>query len=404
MPQFTYEVINSLGKKRTGKIESTDQDSAIKQLTAAGNTVVTIKKSGLLDMDIGGSKKKVKLRDMTVFCRQFVSIIRAGVPLVQALKMLEAQTQSKTLKDTVQGLRVSVEKGSTLTQAMTKYDYVFPPLFINIVRAGEETGNIDRSFEQMAIHFEKQARLRAMVKKAMMYPLIVSILAIVVVVVMLVWIVPSFMDMFNGMDMEMPAYTMFIVSLSDFLIDKWYFVIGIVLLLVVAFRLFRSTDTGRHVLANMLLTMPILGKLNVKTGCAQFARNLKTMLGAGINIANALGIVSDTMDNLLYKECVAEVKTNVEMGIPLARSLEKTGMFPPMVYNMVGIGEESGSTEEMLGNVANYYEEEVEEATAQPAATMEPLLIIALAGLCLAIIAAVFLPIITMYEGMENLG
>ena len=186
MPNFTYEVINSLGKKRTGKIEATDKESAIKKLTASGNTVVTIKTAGLLDKDIGGAKKKVKLRDMTVFCRQFVSIIRAGVPLVQALKMLEAQTQAKTLRDTIQGLRISVEKGSTLAQAMTKYDYVFPPLFVNIVRAGEETGNIDRSFEQMAIHFEKQARLRAMVKKAMMYPLIVSILAVVVVVVMLV--------------------------------------------------------------------------------------------------------------------------------------------------------------------------------------------------------------------------
>lgn len=403
MPQFSYEVINSLGKKRTGKIESTDQDSAIKQLTAAGNTVVTIKKSGFFDMDIGGSKKKVKLRDMTVFCRQFVAILRAGVPLIQALKMLETQTQAKTLRDTVQGLRISVEKGSTLTQAMAKFDYVFPPLFVNIVRAGEETGNIDRSFEQMAIHYEKQARLRAMVKKAMMYPIIVAILAVVVVIVMLMWIVPSFMDMFEGMDIEMPAYTMAIVAISDFLVDYWYIILAAILVLVVAYRMFRSTDKGKHILANMLLTMPILGKLNVKTACAQFARNLQTMLAAGINIAPALGIVSETMDNLLYKECVTDVKTSVEMGIPLARSLEKTGMFPPMVHNMVGIGEESGSTEEMLGNVANYYEEEVEEATAQAAATMEPLLIIALAGLCIAIIAAVFMPILSMYEGMEGL-
>ena len=405
MPKYKYEAVTALGKKVSGTMDADDSSKAVAKLTATGHTVISVKEAGLLNSDINVSigGKKVPPRDMGAYCHQFVSILSAGVPLVSCLKMMEKQSQNKVLAETTREMRISVEKGATLANAMAKHDAVFPPLFVNMVRSGEETGNLDKSFEQMAVHYEKDAKLRGIVKKAMMYPIIVCCLAVVIVIVLLVWIVPQFMDMFADMDMEMPAYTMAVVAISNFLVSYWYFVLGGVILLIVLFRLFKSTDKGKHILGHLAITIPILGKLNTKTACAQFSRNLQTMLGAGIKITDALDIVAQTMSSLIYSESVYEVKKMVEMGLPLQRALEKTGLFPTMVTNMVAIGEEAGSTEEMLGTVADYYEEEVEEATQQAAATLEPLLIIGMACAALAVIGAVFLPIISLYGQLDTL-
>ncbi len=405
MPKYVYEAVTTLGKRVKGNLEADDSSKAVAKLTATGHTVISIKEAGFLNAEINISLggKKVAPRDMGAYCHQFVAILKAGVPLVTCLKMMEKQSQNKVLAATTREIRISVEKGATLAAAMAKHDAVFPPLFVNMVRSGEETGNIDKSFEQMAVQYEKDAKMKGIVKKAMMYPLVVCCLAVVLVVVMLVWIVPQFTSMFSEMDLTMPAYTLAIVAMSDFLKENWYFVLGGVLILVALFRVFRATDKGKHILGNIAISMPIFGKLNVKTACAQFSRNLQTMLSAGIKITDALDIVAQTMNSLIYSESVYEIKKQVEMGLPLQRALEKTGLYPPMVTNMVGIGEEAGSTEEMLGTVADYYELEVEETTQQVAATLEPLLIIAMALICVAIIGGVFLPIISLYGQLETL-
>ena len=209
--------------------------------------------------------------------------------------------------------------------------------------------------------------------------------------------------MFNDMDLVMPAYTMAVVAMSDFLVAYWYIVLAAVVTFVILFKVFKSTDKGKHILGHAAITFPLIGKLNTKTACAQFARNLQTMLGAGIKITDSLEIVAQTMSSLIYSESVYDVKRQVEMGLPLQRALEKTGLYPPMVTNMVAIGEEAGSTEEMLGTVADYYEQEVEETTQQVAATLEPLLIILLCVICLAVIVAVFLPIMSLYGQLDTI-
>ena len=405
MPKFAYEAVTALGKKVKGNIEADDSSKAVAKLTSTGHTVISLKEAGLLNANINVSigSKKVSPRDMGAYCHQFVSILKAGVPLISCLKMMEKQSQNKILAETTRELRISVEKGSTLANAMSKHDAIFPALFVNMIRSGEETGNLDKSFEQMAIHYEKDARMRGIVKKAMMYPIIVCCLAVAIVIVLLVWIVPQFTDMFTANNFEMPAYTMAVVAMSDFLIENWYIILGCVVVLIAAFKVFKSTEKGKHILGHAAITIPLLGKLNTKTACAQFSRNLQTMLGAGIKITDSLEIVAQTMSNLIYSESVYEVKRQVEMGLPLQRALEKTGLYPPMVTNMVAIGEEAGSTEEMLGTVADYYEEEVEETTQQVAATLEPLLIIAMAGAALAVIVAVFLPIMSLYDQMDKI-
>ncbi len=405
MPKFVYEAVTALGKKVKGNIEADDSSKAVAKLTSTGHTVISLKEANIFNSDINVSLggKKVPPREMGAYCHQFVSILSAGVPLVSCLKMMEKQTQNKVLAQVTRELRISVEKGSTLANAMTKHDAVFPPLFVNMVRSGEETGNIDKSFEQMAIHYEKDAKMRGIVKKAMMYPIIVCCLAVVIVIVLLVWIVPQFSEMFDDMGLDMPAYTMAVVAMSDFLVEYWYIMLAFVVAFVVVFKIFKSTDRGKHILGHAAITFPLIGKLNTKTACAQFSRNLQTMLGAGIKITEALEIVAQTMSSLIYSESVYEVKKQVEMGLPLQRALEKTGLYPPMVTNMVAIGEEAGSTEEMLGTVADYYEQEVEETTQQVAATLEPLLIIAMACACLAVIVAVFLPIMSLYGQLDTI-
>lgn len=404
MPKYMYEAVTALGKKVKGSIEADDSSKAVAKLTATGHTVISLNEASFLNADLNVSLggKKVPPREMGAYCHQFVSILSAGVPLVSCLKMMEKQSQNKILAETTREMRISVEKGTTLANAMAKHDAVFPPLFINMIRSGEETGNIDKSFEQMAVHYEKDAKLRGIVKKAMMYPIIVCCLAVAIVVVLLVWIVPQFSAMFADMDLTMPAYTLGIVAMSDFLVSYWYIVLGIVILLVLAFKMFKSTEYGKHFLGNAAITVPLLGKLNTKTACAQFSRNLQTMLGAGIKITDALEIVAQTMSNLIYSESVYEIKRQVEMGLPLQRAMEKTGLYPAMVTNMVAIGEEAGSTEEMLSTVADYYEQDVEETTQQVAATLEPLLIMVLCGVCLAVIVGVFLPIISLYGQLDT--
>ncbi len=405
MPKYSYEAVTALGKNVKGNIEADDQSKAVAKLTSTGHTVISLKEAGILNANINVSLggKKVPPRDMGAYCHQFVSILSAGVPLVSCLKMMEKQSQNKVLAATTREMRISVEKGATLAAAMAKHDAVFPPLFVNMVRSGEETGNIDKSFEQMAIHYEKDAKLRGIVKKAMMYPIIVCCLAVAIVIVLLVWIVPQFTDMFNDMSFEMPAYTLAVVAISDFIIEKWYIMLSVIVVLVAVFRVFKATDKGKHILGHMAITMPLIGKLNTKTACAQFSRNLQTMLGAGIKITDALDIVAQTMNSLIYSESVYEIKQQVEMGIPLQRALEKTGLYPSMVTNMVAIGEEAGSTEEMLSTVADYYEQEVEETTQQVAATLEPLLIILMAVACVAVIVAVFLPIMSLYGQLDTI-
>ena len=405
MPKYVYEAVTALGKKVKGNIEADDYKKAVAKLTSTGHTVTSLKEANILnaDLNISLGGKKVPPREMGSYCHQFVSILSAGIPLVSCLKMMEKQTQNKILAQVTRDMRISVEKGSTLAAAMSKHDAVFPPLFVNMVRSGEETGNIDKSFEQMAVHYEKDAKLRGIVKKAMMYPMIVCCLAVIIVVVLLVWIVPQFTDMFAEMDSEMPAYTVAVVNLSNFMVRYWYVIAVGIVVFVILFKLFKSTEKGKHILGHAAITFPLIGKLNTKTACAQFARNLQTMLGAGIRITEALDIVAQTMSNLIYSESVYEIKKQVEVGLPLQRALEKTGLYPPMVTNMVAIGEEAGSTEEMLGTVADYYEQEVEETTQQVAATLEPLLIMVMAAACLAVILAVFLPILNLYNDLDKL-
>lgn len=405
MANYRYYVITPAGKEKKGIITASDRSRAMASLKQDGNTVISLDNPSIWtkELEIPFLSPKAKPRDMSVFCRQFVTLMNAGVNITRSLEMLEEQTINKVLKEAIRETRASVEKGETLAGSMKQHDKVFMPMFVNLVQAGEEAGKLDLSFERMALHFEKTEKLQNIVKKAVIYPIILSIVALVIVIVMLTYIVPMYSRMFEQMDAKLPVFTLFIVNLSSFVTHYWYLILLGVFLLVMGIKAFATTETGDYIFSNMVLHIPILGKLKKKNACAQFSRNLSTLLGAGVSIIEALEITGNTMDNTVYKLAVQDAKEQVSRGIQLSVPLRESGIFPPMVFHMVSIGEETGGLDEMLNKVAEYYEEEVMAATEQAAAAIEPIIIIVMAFVVGAIIAAVFTPMLSMYSNIDNL-
>lgn len=406
MAVFTYTAIDGKGKQVKGSLEVENQMKASEQLKKDGLTIIELKEGSALNKEISlGSfgKKKVKTRDLSLLCRQFVSLNRAGVTIIETLKMLAEQTENPTLQEALVEVSTSVQKGDSLAIAMRARNDVFPELLCHMVAAGEASGNLDISFERMAQQFEQSAKLQAMIKSAMTYPIIVLIVAFAVVIVMLEFVVPTFMGMFADMEIDMPKITLMVVAVSDFVQAHFILLMLIIAAIVGGIAYFSKTDTGKGLFHRIAIKAPLFGNLTVKQSSARFARNLSTMLAAGISIPDAVQIVGDTMNNVYYREVMVNARTDVMQGVPLSTPLEKSGLFPPMVYHMVRIGEETGNTEAMLDTLADYYEDEVEEATKALTTMLEPLMIVLLAGICGVIIGAVIAPMGAMYEGLDNL-
>lgn len=406
MAVFTYVAIDGKGKQVKGSLDADNQMKASDQLKKDGLTIIELKEGSALNKEVSlGSfgKKKVKIRDLSLLCRQFVSLNRAGVTIVETLKMLAEQTENPTLQEALVEVSTSVQKGDSLATAMRLRQDVFPELLCHMVAAGEASGNLDVSFERMAQQFEQSAKLQSMVKSAMTYPIIVLIVAFAVVIVMLEFVVPTFMGMFADMDIDMPKITLAVVAVSDFVQAHFILLLVIIAAIVAGVMYFSKTATGKGLFHRIAIKAPIFGDLTVKQSSARFARNLSTMLAAGISTPDAVQIVGETMNNVYYREVMANARVDVMQGVPLSTPLEKSGLFPPMVYHMVRIGEKTGNTEAMLDTLADYYEDEVEEATKALTTMLEPLMIVLLAGICGTIIGAVIAPMGAMYEGLDNL-
>ena len=404
MPGYTYIAVDQKGKEKRGKMEAENRDEVSQQLKKDGLFPVEIKEQGVLNKDLDFSiGKKVKPRDLSVFCRQFVSITQAGVPMKEALQMMTEQTENKWLKKATADVLLNVEKGNTLADSMAAIPDVFPPMLVNMVAAGESSGSLDMSFERMATHFEKEAKLKATIRKATIYPIILIFAVIGVVAVMLLYVIPIFIDMFADLDIEMPALTMGVMNLSKWTASHWYIILAVVAAVVAAYRLIYNTDQGRLKIDYIKMKIPLFGKLTVKSNCAQFARTMSTLMAAGISTTECLETVSKIVTNIHYKNAMMKAREEVMKGIPLSEPLAASEVFPPMVYHMTGIGEETGNMEEMLNKLADYYDEEVEITTQSVLVAMEPLIIVFMALIVGTLVIAVIMPIATMYNGLDNL-
>ena len=404
MPGFTYMAVDKRGKEKRGSIEADNKEKVVDILKNDGLIPVSVKEQGALNKEIDFSiGKKVKPRDLSVFCRQCVSITQAGVPMKEALQMLSEQTENKWLKRAISEVLLSVEKGNTLADSMRGQSDIFPPMLINMVEAGENSGSLEMAFSRMAVQFEKEAKLKATIRKATIYPIILIIAAIGVVAVMLLFVIPIFIDMFADLDVEMPGITMWVMNTSEWMTEHWYMILGLIILVIVAYKMIYKTEQGRLAIDRVKMKMPLFGKLTVKTACAQFARTMSTLLSSGISTIDALETVSKIVNNIHYTNALLKAREEVMKGIPLSEPLTASKIFPPMVCHMTGIGEETGNIEDMLEKLADYYDEEVEMTTQSVLAAMEPLIIVFMAVVVGTLVVAVVSPIGAMYSGLDNL-
>lgn len=400
METFSYTAVGADGKEKKGSIVAETREDAARSLKDQGLLPMSIGKQSALDKDINFSfgKKGVKVRDLSVFCRQFSSIIKAGVNVINALSMMSEQTENKKLKAAIKNVQSNVEKGETLSSAMRSEGDIFPSLLVSMVAAGEASGSLETAIERMAIQFEKDAKISGMVKKAMIYPIILIVVMIGVVIAMMMFVIPNFMDMFEGLDAEMPFMTVMVINMSNFILDRWWLLILIVAGIVFAYKSYYKTDAGRHVIDRIKIKIPVFGVLTVKTACARFSRIMSTLLSAGMPMISAIEIAAGTMDNVLFRDALQKVRSGVALGMGFSQQIGVTRLFPAMLVHMVGIGEETGNIEDMLTNVANYYDEEVELATQSVTALMEPMIIIVMAVVVGALVLAIYQPMITLYS------
>ncbi len=403
MANYIYRIISREGKEKKGSIEADSKEKALAAIKTDGATVLELKEGNALNKEISiGGGKKVKSRDFGVFCRQFYSLLQAGVGIVPALGMLSEQTENKSLKVAVQNVHDSVEKGETLAGAMRR-EKVFPPLLVSMMEAGEASGNVETSLVRMSEHFEKDTRIKGLLKKAMIYPIVLMVVAVAVLIVMVMFVLPKFASMFEEMDSKLPLLTRALLSFSDFLMKYWYFLIAGIVALVVIIRLIKKTPQGQRFFATIGIKIPVFGKLTIKTACARFSRTFSTMMSSGMPMVEAMTITSRTIGNILYEEALDEATTQIQRGVALSKPLAKSGLFPPLIIHMVNIGEETGNLEEMLNNCAKYYDEEVELATQQVMSLLEPMIIILMAGVVCLILGAIYGPILQMYNTLGNI-
>ena len=405
MQDFNYIAVGADGKEQRGSITSAAKETVAAELKSRGLTPVRISAPSLLtqDVEIGFLKKKPKPRDLSVFCRQFVSILNAGVPVVSALEMLAEQTENKTLKAAITDIRLAVEIGESLTSAMAAHVNLFGTMLISLVSAGEASGSLPNSFTRMADQYEKDTRIKAMMKKATIYPMVILIVTILVVAAMLVVVVPTFEEIFSEIGTSLPALTRGVVAMSNFMTAHWYIVFGVLIVAIFGLRRFSKTSIGKYFFSRLTLKLPVFKTFVIKTSSAKVGRTLSTLIGSGLPLIESLEITAQTLGNLCFRDEVENAKTDVAMGTPLSESLRHGGLFPPLVYQMLNIGEESGTSEHMLTKIADYFEEESEQAMQQLMSLLEPSIIVVMAGLVGTIIISVMLPLVQLYGQIGNL-
>lgn len=398
---FEYTSRNQAGKLIKGKLTAPSETAAATRLGGMGLTPVAIKEStagtGLRrEITLGGLGKSVGLKDLAIMTRQLSTMISSGLSLLRALSILSEQTQNSHLAEILTKVVSDIESGSSLSDAIGRHPVEFPPIMINMVRAGEVGGFLDTALDSVALNFEKEAKLRSTIKSAMAYPVMVLLLSAVSVVIMLLFIVPIFKEMFEGLGSQLPPPTQFLVTLSENMV--W--LLPVLLVVGVGFSIWwranKNTDAVRRVVDPIKLKLPVFGTLFKRIAIARFTRNLSNMVGAGVPILQALSVVGETSGNWVISEASKRVADSVRQGRSIAGPLADEPVFPPMVVQMISVGEDSGSLEVMLGKISDFYDAEVQATTEALTSLIEPLLIAFLGVVIGGMIIALYMPIFSI--------
>lgn len=395
---FQYKVRNKEGKLIEGSLEAESKALVVEKLRGMGFVPVSIDQKGSavggakFGKDLSFGQGKMKVRDLAVFSRQFATMINSGLPLIRAIDILGEQSESKLLCSTLKQCRSEIERGASLSQAFSNHPKVFSRLFVAMVKSGEAGGVLDSVLLQLATTIEKQLALRRKVKSAMMYPAGVLGLVAIIVTAMLTFVVPKFQDLFKSFGSDLPGPTKVLVFLSDGIRNYWYIVLAGIVGGVIGFKKWKQTPGGKAVLDRFALKAPVFGTIVHKSAMARFSRTLSVLLRSGVNILTSLEITADTVNNSVVEATIDDIRNGVRNGQPMSMPMATHDVYPPMVVQMLAVGEETGAVDEMLGRVAEFYEDEVEAAVEGLTSLLEPLLMAFLGGTVGAMVVALYMP------------
>ena len=399
---FAYKAVDRDGNMVTGTYEAAERAHVASYLKAQRMTPIEIG-NGRSDVSSILPKRKPKAKDLSMFCEQFCALLRAGVTIIDALKLLLEQTKDKALRDAIQTAIVGVNEGESLANSMARDKVAFDETLTSLVRAGEASGSLDKSLERMGQQYKKDAEIAATIKKAMVYPIIVLIVALAVIIFMLMWIVPQFMKMFSEVGIDMPKITLMVVAASDWLLENYILALLIVIGVVGAIIAFFKSRVGKKFASKMALKLPGIKNFTIKSNASKIARTLSTLLTAGMTVVEALAILESTLQNYYYKEAIKEIREDVLTGQPMSRKfIENNTMFPAMLSHMVAVGEDTGDITSMLLRTADYYDLEVQTATDTLMSMIQPATILMLVGVVGVVLAAVLAPMVSLYSQLGD--
>lgn len=401
---FIYNVRDSLGRMHVGEIEADTRELVVERLRQSGYFVTKVESkasSPTVEQSIV-LFDRVTARDLSVLFRQFSTMIAAGMPLLKSLSVLAQQSEKKKLKITLETIRRDVETGSSLSQAVGRHINIFPPFVVAMIRTGESGGVLDTIMDRLAIHFENEHEVQQKVKSALRYPVIVLSFSVLVVIFMLTFIVPRFLDMFTSMNMEMPLPTRIIMGVSVFMQNYYLVILSCIILLGLLVKRYSKTSSGRVVMDRLLLKVPVFGDLILKSALAKCTRSLGTLLASGVPIIQAIDITKDIAGNEIIARELGEASGMIRDGETMSRKLEQSKLFPPLMVGMIAIGEETGGLESMLMKIADFYDREVKYLTENLTALIEPFLIAFLGFVIGGILLSILLPIFDVYGNIGN--
>ncbi len=399
---YTYKVRDRAGKMVEGSLEADNAQLVVSKLRSMGYVPIEIQQTSgktlSREIKIPGFSDRVKLKDVAVFSRQFATMINAGLSLLRALYILAEQTENKALAEITNQVRIDVEKGASLSQALSKHPKAFNRLYIAMVKAGEIGGVLDSVLLRLADTIEKQVELRRKVKSAMTYPAVVAVLVLVIVSAMLLFIIPMFEDLYTELGGKLPLPTQILINISKIVRTYWWLIFGGEAAAVILFRKWIGTESGRNQWDAIKLKAPVFGPLVRKTALARFSRTLSALVRSGVPILESLDIVAETAGNHVVAEATRDTQQAVKRGEPLARRLEEHPVFPPMVVQMMAVGEETGAMDEMLDKIADFYDQEVEATVDALTSLIEPLLIVVMGVAVGGMVISLYMPMFNIIK------
>lgn len=397
MGNYKYKAISEKGQIIEGYHQAQSETEVVAMLKNNKYIPMNIEEETAIDIkDTGLFEKKISKKDMAVFCRQFYTMLNAGIGVVEALNILEQQIENNTLKKTMGIVYEDVQKGMALSEAMERHKKIFPSLLINMVEAGEISGNLDVIMERMAVHFEKEFNIENKVKGALIYPIVLSIVSITVVIFLLILVMPIFIGMFESSGTILPGPTLALLAISNWLTGYWYLFIGIILILILGIKLFGKSVEGRKFFDGLKIKLPGIKRMNIKIITSRFTRTLSTLLSSGIPLLQALDVVSRVVENKVVEYEIQLAQEDIRKGMSMSKAIKDMGLFPPMVDSMIKIGEESGALDDILYKTADFYDEEVEASMQKMTTLLEPILIVFMAIVIGFIVISMAMPMFDM--------